>query len=159
MALLMSACSIADLLGYAEIIYCCDVIDRGTSSKNVKRFRESWRTYTCWLYYFFLNRAHRKCRKMINRSEKKYATAYETKIVELYSYIEPCCTIFLRATLSGVNYSDRSSYQLGTRRCSQVPIYATTFPQGEAGGANLRSPITRRSWTLTCNIHAATAIF
>lgn len=58
---------------------------------------------------------------MINRSEKKYATAYETKIVELYSYIEPCCTIFLRATLSGVNYSDRSSYQLrvraGARRC------------------------------------------
>lgn len=41
----------------------------------------------------------------------------------------PCYTIFLEATLSGVNYSDRSSYQLRGGR-SQVPIYATVFSRG-----------------------------
>lgn len=71
-------------------------------------------------YTIFLIRRTENVEKWII-APKKYGTAYETKIRELYSYIEPCCAIFLRATFSRVNYSDRSSYQLriraGARRC------------------------------------------
>lgn len=112
----------------------------------------------------FEGRANRVCRIMdiaLNKTKKKIKIRHHLRKenIKLQSGATILrCAIFLRATRSGVNYSDRSSYQLlaGARRCR---FTRQPFLRGRLAGVNLRSPITCRSRVLTCNIHAVAAIF